>query len=165
MLKHVRRDTIPHLSGAPAGHLEDASSRRGRRSHGRPRSGTNHPSSKASERRCLAPRAALPRVPARDKLDSFGQILAAQGTPVPAGDPISPQYLRKGSTIYEEARLRTPQVADPGRPGPLHHRGRGRRGRHPADARQPGARRSLPPTRAADPRHAYRERAGRPPVA
>ena len=107
MLKHVRRDTIPHLSGAPAGHLEDASSRRGRRSHGRPRSGTNHPSSKASERRCLAPRAALPRVPARDKLDSFGQILAAQGTPVPAGDPISPHYLRKGATIYVEGKLRT----------------------------------------------------------
>jgi len=42
MREYFRRASMSHLSGAPALHPEDAPSRRGRRSHGRPKFEANH---------------------------------------------------------------------------------------------------------------------------
>ena len=55
--------------------------------------------------------------------------------------PLVQQYLRKGSKVYLEGPAAHPQVAGPGRSGPLRHRDRRRPGRDPADAgRTPGRR-------------------------
>ncbi|STL49480.1 single-strand binding protein [Escherichia coli] len=47
---------------------------------------------------------------------------------------VASEYLRKGSQVYIEGQLRTRKWTDQSRSGSLHHRSRGERWRHHADA-------------------------------